>query len=423
MANNSWRGDAVAKAQSQYYTFGGTWLTTETVTITINGKAVATVTGSATIATLIATVVAAFNNLDTAYYPEFYGEITASISGSTLLVFTSKTPGRPFTVTVTTNSASGTISAAIVTQASVGPNHWDDPTNWSAGTIPAAGEDVYIENSSVPIKYGLDQTAVAALTSLNRSRTHTAQIGLPDVNTEGTAPYREYRTKSLIIKATTANIGYGDSSSGMGTMRWNGLNAQTTINLNSTGRPDIPGVPAFQFIGTHASNVLNMLQGDAGIANNPGEAATLLTVRIGSSDSPADDVRLVFGAGCTIGTVSQAGGILTSYAAIATLWTMLDGTAYHMAGAAAALTIEKGSMLYESTGTIGTLIVGSEGDIDFSRDLRARAITNTVSLYEGAGFYDPWGTVSGTPAFNMVHGDFNQLKRFSVGTNKTLTRS
>lgn len=430
MADNYWRGTAIPKAQSEYYTFGGTWETDDLVVITINGKSRSVSAGSTTITTVIDTVVADFNGLSTTYYPEFYGEITASRSGSTI-VFTSNTPGKPFTLAITTTEANGgaadaqTISSATVTQASKGPNHWDDASNWSAGTVPASGENVYLENSAVDILYGLDQNGTAALGSLNIARTYTGKIGLPDVgrNSSGIT-YREYREKYLIHKATLFNLGYGTTGAGSSRIRWNGYDAQTTMLVTSTGRTETSGIPAFQMLGTHASNALTILQGDMGVAVNAGEVSTLATIRVGSSGSGASDVQLTLGSGVTAtsATVTQAGGTITSNCAVAT-WNMLDGTGYHQSGALTTLVVDKGNMIYTSTGTLGTLTVGSDGDIDFSRDPRARAITNTVTLYERAGFWDPLGTISGTPAFTMTRGDFNELKRFSVGINKTLTRS
>lgn len=424
MADNIWRGTAVPKAQQQYYTFGGTWIVGETVTVTINSKdwVYTLVTGDDTIATLVASLTSAFNALNTTYYPEFYGEITTSQgSTTTRWYFTSNTVGRPFTVALSTNSASGTISSATVVQASKGPNHWDDTDNWSAGTIPAATENVYIANSNVDILYGLDQSALAALTSLNIAKTYTGKIGLPDVNTSG---YYEYRDKYLIFKATTVNVGYGDSGSGSSRIRWNGSSEQATINVSATGQPEVDGVPALQILGTHASNALNITRGSVGVALGPSETSTLATIRLGYEQSAASDANLALGSGVTLSsaTITQSGGTLFINSNTSAL-SMNGGTATVFSGTVGALTIDAGQCYYQSTGTITTLIVGGDGDIDFSRDLRARAITNTVLLYENAGFSDPQGTISGTPVFTMVRGDFNQLKRFSLGTNKTITRS
>lgn len=424
MANNVYTGNAIAKAQSQYYTFGGTWVVGETVTVTINSKTwvYTLVTGDTVIATLVANLVLGFNALDTSYYPEFYGEITSSqASTTTRWVFTSNLAGRPFTVALSTNSALGTISSATVTQASVGPNHWDDPLNWSAGTIPAATEDVYIEKSSYDILYGLDQSALSALTSLNISKTYTGRIGLPNVAAGG---YQEYRQKYLVFKATTVNVGYGDSGTGSPRIKWNGSSTQTTVNVLSTGQSEIEGEAALQILGTHASNALNITKGSVSVATWAGETSTLATVRLGYTESQASDANLELGTGVTLSsaTITMAGGRLVSNSAISAL-TINGGTATIMAGTVGTLTLDAGNVYYQSTGTITTLAVGSNGDIDFSRDLRARAITNTVSLYERAGFYDPQGTISGTPVFTMVRGAFSDLTRFDLGVNKTITRS
>ena len=81
----------------------------------------------------------------------------------------------------------------------------------------------------------------------------------------------------------------------------------------------------------------------------------LATIRIGSEGSPATDVDLHLGSGCTLTNIYQSGGAL-EIASNVTLLSMTDGTTT-VRGAAAltTLTARKGTVYYESTGTIGTL--------------------------------------------------------------------
>jgi hypothetical protein len=54
----------------------------------------------------------------------------------------------------------GTQAIAVVeTVRSSGPNHWDDPLNWTLDRIPGSGDSVVVEKTSVSMLYGLKQRA------------------------------------------------------------------------------------------------------------------------------------------------------------------------------------------------------------------------------------------------------------------------
>ena len=86
--------------------------------------------------------------------------------------------GGPWTVTFDTGSVSGSdvslltadesnLTGGAGTQAvtieetvrSSGPNHWDDPLNWTQGRIPQTGDSLVLENNSTDLKYGIKQRA------------------------------------------------------------------------------------------------------------------------------------------------------------------------------------------------------------------------------------------------------------------------
>lgn len=412
MADKIFRGDAVAVAQINTVTPANVNIG-NTFSVTINGK---TITFTATVATVANVTAGLYALLYASTIPEFVEVIwtdqTTHVKG------VARTAGKPFTQTSSATGGTATNTTATTTS-SAGPNHWDTASNWSPSGVPTTGDAVYLINSNVDLLWGLNQTTLTYL-SMTVDKTYVGKLGLLDWNTGG---YYEYRPKFLVAGITTMNMGSGDAGSNSPRFKWDGEGVLTTINVFSTGTQEIDGVPPFLFKGTNASNVLNMTQGHMGVAFYPGEVATILTARIGSKDSPASDVTLILGAGVTgPTTLTQTGGTVSTNATVTT-WTINTGTANVWAGAVTTLTIDAGKVNYNSTGTIGTLTVGSGGDIDFSRDIRARAITNTILLYEKAGFWDPHGTISGTPAFQMVRGNFDELARFSVGTNKTLTRS
>lgn len=427
MADLLFRGDSLALKQQVYRTFAGTWLVGETVTFTCNSKdyVYTLVTGDTTIATLVANLVTAFNALDTAVYPEFSGATGAVASqGSTTsrLYFTAGTAGVPFTFTMTTNSASGTISGETVVQASKGPNHWDDGDNWltiggTTGTAPASTDSVYLQNSSVDILYGIDNNSVT-LTALHRDLSYTGNVGLPRFNPAG---YFEYRETYLKISATTVNMGVGVGS-GSGRFKLNVGSAQTTVNCYGTGSPIEDGIPTFLFVGTHASNVINLLRGSMGVCWLPGEVATVATIRIGYTDNIDSDSVLWIGTGATLTTINQAGGSLVYQSNVVT-HTVNPGTATVKGSATiTTLTIDAGTVNHNSTGTLTTLAVGNGGTIDFSDDLRTRTVTNTT-LNAGSALLDPNKVVTFSNPITITRCGLSDLRLLDIGVNFTLARA
>jgi hypothetical protein len=425
VANNVFRGDAKNVYQETDYVFGGTWETTDIVNVVINNKTLAVVAGSATTATVVSTVVTAFNAVDTDLYPEF-ADITAS-ADTTTLTLTSDVAGVPFTCTISTTETGGgaadaqtidggTSSTGTTSTANSGSNNWDTASNWTAATAPADTEDVYIENSSVGIYYGLSN-ANTELTSLNIGANYTGHIGLPVFNTAG---YREYRDTFLRVDSTTVNIGYGE---GQGSQRLKldlGTSDAFTVNVLRTANPIEDGVPSLLLKGGLAGCTLNVRQGSVGVAFFPGETAVIPTIRIGSQENPASDVDLILGTGCTLTTITQSGGTLTVNSNVTTL-TVYSGEVNVLAGAITTLTLETGRAYITSTGTITTLTIGTGATADFSRDPRARTITN-CSIAPGGTLLDPYKSITFTNPFSLTRCGLDAV-RLDLGESISIQRS
>jgi len=399
MATVKWRGDAPKVKQVQAWVFAGTWENDDLVWVKIGTKMVRVTTGSTVIATLIDTLVTALN---ASTYPEF-AEITWSRSSSTLLG-TADTDGVAFSATAYSSEANGadadaqTIdgvatstltasgSAGNATTANSGPNDWSVAANWSGGAVPVNSDDVIIENSSVDILYGFAQSAVT-LTSLSVMASYTGKIGLPALNgTVGsTTSYFEYRSTYLAIGATTINIGLGPGQ-GSGRIKINTGSVQTLVNVYQTGQPAETGVESFLFIGTHASNAVNVNRGSVGIAVLSGEVATVLTLNVGYLVDVLGDAKVRCGLGVTLGTVVKAGGNLETRCAFTT-GTQTGGTWTHGAGAVTTLNVDSGTLNYDSTGTCTTANV-AKGTLTFARDMRSKTVT-TCNLFSGATLLDP----------------------------------
>lgn len=389
MATILWRGDQAARAQVNTITPANVNIG-NTFTVTINSKAITFTATAATVANVTAGLVAL---LQASTIPEFQ-EVTWA-DATTAITGTSSVAGRPFTQTSSASGGTATLTTSTTT-ANTSPNDWNDAANWSPPGVPANSDDVYVENSASSILYGLDQNAVT-LTSLNVAQSFTGRIGLPRVTASG---YWEYRDTYLKVSATTVNVGRGDGG-GSGRIKLNVGTAQATVNVSGTGQTAEQGVPSFLFVGTHASNAMTITQGSVGVGYFNGEAATVATLRVGSESNPAADVSLIVGAGVTLTTLDQYGGTALVQCALTTHYVLSGTATLFGSGAVTTLTVDQGgTVYYETTGTLTTLAVAGGGTIDFTRDPRARTVTNTT-LEARATLLDPTKSVTFTNAIAL----------------------
>lgn len=388
-----WKGDAQPIAQVTRCTVGGTIEADDKFTITIGSKSVTVVAGSTSAAAVAANLVASWNALGATLYPEF-AAIVAGDAGGGAFDLTAKTPGVPFTVTLsTTESGGGAADAQTFTQSTTTPASggafWSVAANWSTGTVPVTGDDVIVQNSANSILYGLDQSSVT-LASLTIDQSFTGTIGLARTNPGG---YVEYREQYLKIGATTITIGRGDGA-GSGRIKLNTLAVQTTISVLDSGAPAENGLKAVLWKGTHASNAVRVTRGSFGAAHFAGETATLATLKEGYRNNVTSDADVRLGPGCTLSAcaITKLGGALEINSSFSSL-TQAGGETVILAGAPGILTIGGGAVRYKSSGNYTTATLGGGGELDFRQDLQSRTGANTT-LNKGGVLRDPGKTVT-----------------------------
>ena len=325
---------------------------------------------------------------------------------STTLTATADNAGEPFLITVSTNSASGTIngsgsSTGTATLASSGGNDWSSAPNWSADAVPVATNNVYLENSAVPIWFGLAQSAVT-LASLNFATTFTAPVGLTETNSDA-SPYLEYRLQYLTIGATLVNIGNGEQGgAGSPEIKLDNGSVQTTLTCNLTGSQLEPDVEPLQWKGTNSSNVINLNRGSMAIAGYAGDVATVATLNVGYMTSQGSDSNCRVGAGVTLTTLNMSGGAVDMSCGCTTIVATAGSLVLRGTGAYTTITIGNGDLVYLSSGTIGTLVVLAGGVADFSQSLVGVTITN-CTLHAGATLLDPFGRVTFSNAILLAN--------------------
>jgi hypothetical protein len=409
MATRRWRGTAEAVAQVSTVQITA-YDSATTYILTVNNKTVS-VPGNTDVNTTASDLADAWN---ASTEPEF-AEVTASVSTDTVTL-TGDTAGLPFTATSSVSGGTGTIGSVTESTAATGPNHWNDAANWDGGAVPVNSDDVWVETSEVPIKYGLDQSGVT-LASLHIPASFAGDgIGLPELNEEGSASYREYRDTHLQISATVLDIGDGPGP-GCGRLKIDTGSNACTATIHSTGTSLEADLETLQYLGAHASNVCNAYGGDIAIAGYGGETSTIPTLRL------RGNANVRCGSGVTLTTVEQFSGTLEINSAFTTL-TMSGGTCLVAgSGVPATITVDAGLLLYQTTGTLSTaMTVGSGGVVDCRGNLASKTITPTINLYSGASWIDSNAVVTYTAGFTLNRCRLAEVN-LDLGDNRTLTVS
>jgi hypothetical protein len=389
-ADVHWTGAATAVAQVDTFTPANVEVG-DIFTLTVTGY-----DGTGTTVSFTATAATAANvvaGIETAWNASTHAlctPITAdsnSIDGVATL--TADTAGNAFSVasTATNGGAADTQTfSRAATTASAGPKHWDCTANWDTGALPggAASQNVYIEDASAEILYGLNQSGIAnTLTSLNIEKTFTGKIGYNGA-TGKTGTY-------LQIKATAVNIGYnysGASASGSGRLMIDTGSTASTVTVYEMGSASDTGKPACRLKANSASTDIIVHQGKVGIAYEAGETSTIDDLTIGYTASASGQVEVTVGNGLTVDDIAKRIGTLTLRSACDVL-TNESGACYlYGSGTVGTLTINSGTVYSSTTGTITTASADG-GTLDLTGSLSARTITTAKIGNGGSIKYDP----------------------------------
>lgn len=440
MARNEWLGNALAVPQVSTITIANTWATSDTVTVTINGKALTVTVGAiVTTAGVAAALKAALagdalvgdesRTTTGDQIPEFK-EFTATVNGS-VVTLTGLTAGLPFTFTASESTAGSGTATGATTTAATGPNHVDNVKNWSQGSLPVDTDDVVIA-TPVSLLYGLDALASVTPGSLTIPASFWAtgaRIGLPKIHGTGSSAYNEYRALSLQFDGTAAGQIGTATDGGNG-----GSNGQTFINIDfgtgdvdltvhRTGTPADPTRPAVCLVmlpSSVANAKLEVISGSVGVGFY-GETCKALP-RIGYRTNVIGDSNVIFGTGVTFGsTFEMSGGTVT----INTATTAINKTGGELTingtGAHPIVDNFAGSLYYNSTGALGATRIKTGGLLDFSRDMSAKTVSTTVQMVKGSELRDPHGVVSSL-ALNPMNCRLSEVTVVSP-VNKTFTLS
>ena len=424
MPTTYWSPNQAAISQVETYTFSAPSGVGNTYTATINGKSVTYVSISGDTAALACTGLYTLLNATTSIAPEFT-EIQFSDSGAGVLTATAKTPGTPFAnvtvngvanhglVLTTGNGLVNGISTAHTT-ANQSPSDVLDPQNWLRVTapappvrgIPVTGDDVVINNTSVPLLWNLDRLSGVRFNTYTRWQNFEGTIGLPENNpigyTEWRATYFKFAGPAGSVPAGGLQMVLGyDSGGGSGPSRerYDLQSDPVTMTILAAGSAqDEYGV---RFLGVHTANTFRLLGGvSLGIAMQPGEISSL-------TSSSMDGSTLGVGAGVTW----TAGSTLTMYGGSAflnsapTTLSLNNGAQATIStdGLTWATVNQQGGsdLLMLAGGVITTHNMTTGSTIDKSQDGRALTITNSTIDGDSCVYNDPLNAITWTNATSV----------------------
>ncbi len=403
MATNKWRGDYLARAKVVTLVVGSS-TNTHTFITTMNGKSITVTAGASETTSTIATAIQAA--LAASEIPEFR-EVTWTVDTATV-TGTATTNGVPFTV-----SKSGTGTYTLTTTvASTGPNHVDEVANWSAGTLPAATEDIIVD-VPVDMLWGWESLSAAAFNSL-RIKATASRVGLPRWNPLG---YVEYRQRAWSVDTNVpVAIGEGDGSGPTRVIL--SVGSVLAAVIHKTGDRENDAEPVVNLYGC-SSGTISAARGDVGVGSD--DDTLTGTVTTGTIDN---DATLTVGKGCTVTTCEQkAESKLVGHGTVTTLTT--SGGEATLYTAPTTVTADGACVVdLRGTGTTTTVTARGQGEgkaprIECGNNPRAKTFTNTT-ITGGAILNDPDKTVTFT---NAAQFDRESLKASDLGARPIIQRT
>lgn len=395
MATRRWTSGSQSTSQVDTVTLGNPSVGS-TYTVTCSTKTFTYTAASTTAATEAAAFATAFA---ASTEPEFQEAACANSSGATL-TFTATTPGKPFSFTYSAGGTGTPTFSGSTTTTSAGPSDVSLAANWSGNALPANGDTVYLEDSSIGLKYNLQALSAVTLAALYIRSTFTGDIGLPETNIDGATPYHEYRQTYWQIAATLEVIGDGPGQ-GSQRIKRDGGSVQTSLSVRNTGSSAETNLEAMQWKGTNVSNIVEVTKGSVAIAGYGGDTATVATLRIGYQDGQSSDATVRCGPGTTLTTITQTGGSLQIESAVTTLNNSGGTVTVLGSGAIGTLTNYSGTVVHLGTGTVTTYTAGPGAALSRDgRNLAGVTFTNTT-IQTGASISDPGGTITFTNPISL----------------------
>ncbi len=266
---------------------------------------------------------------------------------------------------------------------------WATAANWidlsdgsAASAIPANGDTVHFENSSQNVTEGYSQAAVG-LAELHIEQSFTGEIGDAD--------------NYMVIGSLIVNIGrhLGPSTAaGSGRIKLNLENTADTTPIvtvfNTKSAGTVSTLHPVQLLVVDTSAKLHISNGKVGIAMEAGEVATWDTITLDRVDRSKTQAEVTIGSGVTLETYKQVDGDGRLECATSTSVTCEGGTLkLSGTGTHAIVNANGGKCISNTTGTITTANIATQGTLDFTQSQQSRTAAAINIDTPGTLMFDP----------------------------------
>ena len=424
-SNNYWIGNAPDVSQVDTITIANTWAQNDTVSVTINSKAVTVTVGTSFSTSDVAAIVAAAINSDDGVgdTDDLVGDESKNIGGQTIIEFrdieasvtgsvvtvTGTVPGRPFEMNVTESTAgSGTATEATATSAT-GRHHYDNDSNWSTGTAPANTDNVFFARGNVDVKYGMDGSVT--LDAFQRMPGYTGTIGLTRENTDHGESYYEYRNRFLRAEPSSAGKIY----------RINARQGHTFLNIaDESASIVIENSPVVAGEYSHSVSIITgaglatvtIINGHVVLGAYGEKSCDTAAIVVGNSNTNSASLHLSTDIDLSGATLTLNSGQVHLDAALGGAATVYGGTLVVESSAQPTINLRGGNLVYNGIGTLTTLN-NYQGHADFSQDGRAKTVTN-ANLWRGSRLSDPQGIVTFTNGIDLEDCGLHEVEIISA---------
>lgn len=428
MAENVWRGDAMAVAQVGTLTFAGTMTPGDYYDTIINRKFVrleidGTMGTPALAAAALAELIAEFEETE-------FREVTWNYTdGDAFLLPTAADPGKPHTITTAASGGAAGTLTYVQTVASEGPYHGDVAANWSLNVTPANTNDIVFPPDAGPCLYGIDFSTITP----NSIRAYSKNIGLPDrTGSSDSGGYVEYRNKVLTFAAcATVTVGDPDYDSPE-LCRIHLLSTAGTTFVNNCGGGVVtdPAGPPVRFTSAVSAGVghdVYNLSGSIGLASGDGEGVKVRNFFNGTYNAIEDSAGAVDevatahigrGAIMTAGTLNS--GTVRSDVAVATVTIKAIGVWSQRVGMPTTLVVSPSGTFELRTSASGTITAATftGGTFDLTGSVAAVTVTTLTALSESR-VQDPHKRLKAGTTLNIIM-DRSSLLVSDLGDTFTL---
>ncbi len=456
---NEWRPNATKVRQKSEWTLNALFVSGNKITVACSDKSMVLTIDTATTADILARLTAAINALTPTAgvigtevrsiggqeIPEF-NDFIATNDGATILWLDSVVGGLDFTVTISTDSVSGTLTKSSPDpQIATGPNDVGNAINWSAGAL-AANHLPVIKDTNEGLLQNIEQNYI--FDGLEVWKTFGGSLGRPYWNPgQKGIRYKEYRPRFFWAEINELSgtvwrviLGRGPNTlsakpTGVLCLDFRNQDVNLTVEddrLANTATGEYP--IQLKTTGGQAANV----HFEAFIKKGKVDFVDcfLAHVKVDWLNTPDTDCDVVFRKACVWDVLpalqsmfEQTAGVSHHYAHLVDIVCQLTGGVANIEeGNQEGWQVDTSGVLnWKTTGTLDNDIqVRDGGLLDFTQNdqLRGDMTGSKIILHAGSSLDDSRGTLptDGTkPTIEMPNSEPGLMPKFKHKRNVTFT--